>query len=789
MAEENNNSTINEEVNNNSAGSKSGGAFGRLRGSSKNDSSPLDNIKAKAGSAAMQAMGVPKPLANIAANKLGNKKGNQSNVPESLKKRGNGMPSLGNSKRKESNNNGEKSTDSATSSRSGGLVSNALGGSSKTSQGAEGQEKSTVQKSGEEVAAKGSSAALQATGVPKPVADLIAKKFTSGPGLKIAIIGGIAVFFMWLIIIVIAIYILFMPLLKGMELIGDIREGTSGFFSSFNHWISGDGWCADDEECATKAEDKFYEKVVELADKYPLIDMPLVMSSVLYGANSENGIYGVGNTEYCVELYKNEQNPDIKAQKIAECESETATGTPGTEGYKEAKDNLSKVANKLSQGKDKYEEYMLEKFIPNNYSDIMKSSNLSAKQILDEIYTLSKMFDDFRNKTVAFSSGGICTYSVGGVDVSQIKVRLLNCSWNPSNKPSPIADEELVDFEKYILGVVYGEHAGAPAEALKTQAIAARSFSLVRPEKMGGSYDLKLEKENGQWILQLRNCTADHVYCDPDKGCWSDDSTAGDTVHSGYVAGKAWSKPPLAEDSEIRSAVSSVKGMVLVDGAGNIVSTAYTNTEQQKWSSWANEGKDYNEILKLEYKNGNSVISNCTAALDGDWATWRQFDSKWASVPLGGNTLGKVGCLVTSFAIQIARSGTAITLPAGVSEFNPGTFVQYSGIQFSPGGGYLGGDQWTKEMAPGFVRVGALSVSGNKQEKIAKIAEYVNQGYYIVPQVKYNGGTHFVAVVGTSSDDIIMADPASSSTELFAKYPSGASASVTLTGSIFKRTD
>lgn len=799
MAEENNNSTINEEVNNNSAGSKSGGAFGGLGKKSNSSPSPLDNIKAKAGSAAMQAMGVPKPLANIAANKLGGKKGGLGNVPESLKKRGNGMPSLENNRGNKSNNNNEKGNNSAPASTTGGLLSNVLGGSPKASQGVEGQEKSTVQKAGEEVAAKGGSAALQATGVPKPIADMIAKKFASGPGLKIAIIGGITVFFMWLIIIVIAIYILFMPLLKGMELIGEIGEGTSGFFSSFNSWISGDGWCANAEECATKAEEKFYKKVEKLADDYPYVDMPLVMASVLYGVNSENGIYGVGNTEYCVELYENEQNPDTKAQKIADCEAETAEGTPGTEGYKEAKDNLSKIAHKLSKGKEEYDKYMLNIFIPNNYADIMKSSNLSAKQILDEIYDLSKMFDDFRNKTISFSAGGICTYSVGGVDVSQIKVRLLNCAWNSSDDYSPIVGEELVDFEKYILGVVYGEHEGAPDEALKTQAIAARSFSLVRPEKMGGSYDLELKKENGQWILQLRNCTADHVYCDPDKGCWSDSRTAGDTVHSGYVKGKAWSKPPLAEDSSLRKAVAAVKGMVLVDGSGKIVYTPYTNAEQQKWSGWAKNGNDYNEILRKEYGSGKSVVSNCTAALDGDWAKWRQYDDRWGNIRMGRSEsiIRRVGCLVTSISIQIARSGTKINLPSGVREFNPGVFVKYNPAMFSGNSAsYTGGDPWTKSMAPGFKGVKkTYDICGTKREKVTKVAEYINQGYYLVTRVKFGYDAdgdermHWVAVVGTKGNEIIMADPASDSTELFAYYGHLGANSNCLTSYVYKRTD
>lgn len=770
-----NSNVANQNVNakNDGAGSKSGGVFSALD-NNKSGNSPLDNIKTKASGAAMRAMGVPKPLANMAANRLTNSKRKQNNVPEALKKRNSGMP---NSKGLPSDKGQGKDGDSQDSkTNSANDLSNTLSNNNeKTNQKANGDEKGTVQNTAEKAVAKGGSAAMQAAGVPKPIADMIAKK-ASGPALKIAIISAIGGFLLWLIIIVAIISITLMPILKGLALIKEVKEGISNFFNSSWNFVIGNGYCPSLEECALQAEEKFYDKVPKVKEKYPNVDMSLVLSSVLYGAGS-GGRFNVGNYDECAN-----EDP----QKQQDCENDA-----NIEGYQGAKDNLSKVAKKLSDGKETYDEYMIKTFIPKNYSEYL-NGNTDAQKILDEIYLLSSMFNDYKNVISNNSTGGVCSYSVNGVDVSEIKVRLLNCSWDSSDSPAPIAGEELIDFEKYILGVSYGENDGAPEEGIKAQAIAARSVSLVRPKNMGGNFNLKLEQENGQWILQLRNCTADHVYCDPDKGCWSDSSSAGDTVHSGYVEGKAWSKPVLAEDSYIRKAVASVKGMVLIDDTGKIVYSGYTSVEQNKWNDKANGGQDYTSILLEEYSSAKTIKANCSASMSGDWATWRQKDPRWESVPLGNNTLGNVGCLVTSFAIQIARSGTAITLPSGVSEFNPGTFVKYSGIQFSEGGAYLGGDQWTKEMAPGFVRVGSLSVSGTKQEKINKIAEYINQGYFLVAQVKYptsSNNTHFVAVVGTNGNDIIMADPASDATELFAKYPSGASSSVTLIGSIFKRTD
>ena len=92
-------------------------------------------------------------------------------------------------------------------------------------------------------------------------------------------------------------------------------------------------------------------------------------------------------------------------------------------------------------------------------------------------------------------------------------------------------------------------------------------------------------------------------------------------------------------------------------------------------------------------------------------------------------------------------------------------------------------------MAPGFVRHANVTIPGTKKQKVQKMAEYINQGYYPIIQVKYAKGTHFVAIVGTSDNDLIMADPATSSTYVFATYPDGAKFYYDLDVILFKRTD
>ena len=203
------------------------------------------------------------------------------------------------------------------------------------------------------------------------------------------------------------------------------------------------------------------------------------------------------------------------------------------------------------------------------------------------------------------NNGGGYSYNINGVNVSNVKVRLLRCEGN-----TPIPNEELVDFETYILGVVYAENEDGSYESYKAQAVAARSWALTRPKIMGGAYGITLKEEEGQWILSLRNCTYDQVYCNPSEGCWSI-SNGGQTgigysveectVYSGSSPQYGSHKRTLANDSDIRKAVAETQGQVLVDKNNEIIYTDYAQSEQNEWNELARQGYDYFEILTNSY--------------------------------------------------------------------------------------------------------------------------------------------------------------------------------------------
>lgn len=238
-------------------------------------------------------------------------------------------------------------------------------------------------------------------------------------------------------------------------------------------------------------------------------------------------------------------------------------------------------------------------------------------------------YDSSSDDSGSGQSGLVCSYNVNGNEYSDIKVRLLQCG--DGSRGKPIAGEELVDFEKYILGVVYAEN-NVNEHASKAQAIAARSYALTRGKAMGGAFNLGIVEEKGQKILQIRNCTEDQVYCDPDVGCWSNNRYNNTTVHSGAVSGKVFSKAPLAADDPLRQWVKDTAGMTVKDSSGNTLYTTYrdihtggcncgTCMSQVEAANLGKSGYDFNQILMHEYGKldlGLTTGKNCEYVNNGD---------------------------------------------------------------------------------------------------------------------------------------------------------------------------
>lgn len=604
----------------------------------------------------------------------------------------------------------------------------------------------------EQVASKTLSTVAQAHGVPKPIADVAASKIAD-PLLdamkkkkKIVILSVLA-----------ALFIIIVPIII-IASDEDFQESSSESRTKYLYGSGSDedlyeylqelGLCNNTESCATIDAAFFYKKLKSVMDSNSYLTQKqadvFIIKMIFYGRDDETAYKQLDEIEYIANII-------------------------GKNGYFD-----------ISKSNNYKEEFIKEDGYFNTYrqDDLLK--NFDTREYKEKLYKkivqnsknlISKLVENKEKKNTSL----VCSYDVNGKNVSNIKVRLLQC--RDDNVGESIAGEELIDFEKYILGVVYAENGGAPTEGLKTQAIAARTYALLRGENMKGVYNLGLEQVNGQWILSIRNCTEDQVYCDPDKGCWSNNASADGTVHSGYDTSKAYARPPLLQDSPIRTAVAETSGKVLVDSNGKMVNTGYIYTDQIAWNEMANIGKDHFEILKATYPTATKINTTCSSAsTTGEYTSWKQCDQSWSGIKLGksSKTICDVGCYITSISIQMAASGTEIN----AQEFNPGVLVQYLSTSNAFGSdGSLIRFGWNN-LAPSFKFYTSVSLGGTIKQKAATIKSYQDQGYYVIIRAKTH--QHWVALDRVVGDEVYMFDPASNATSLWDTYPAYDVTSITV---------
>lgn len=457
---------------------------------------------------------------------------------------------------------------------------------------------------------------------------------------------------------------------------------------------------------------------------------------------------------------------------------------------------ITEIANAMFSGNSFNEDTFRNNLINSIFPSYLPGRDEDEYETMaDEVFQYYEDYLDLIDAdTSSCASIGSCVYSIKGfyfssgrgnvtqeMTITDLKVRLMECSgsfgsgdWN-----TPLAGEELVPFEQYVLGVAYQEIGpSAPDEAIKAQMVAARSFSLARPISMGNANGKKLEEENGQWILQLSSCVADQVYCNPDLGCSAmNDGEQYGTIRSGTnYAVKL--KDPLPQDHKMRTLANATMGEVLVNEQGNIISTNYASVIQNRFIDLANQGLNYKQILlqvygasnidKMDCNNGSGSGCSSTGST-GPYSGWKQSDPAWKDITIGSTskTIGDVGCLVTSVSMLIAKSGVATTVDG---EFNPGTFVQ----KLNQTGGFTGALLlWNavSNAAPNFVFQNKVSIGGQtQQQKLETIQNLLNQGYYVVAQVKGYDGEHWVAIDGIDGNRVLMMDPGSQSTDMWSQY-------------------
>lgn len=625
--------------------------------------------------------------------------------------------------------------------------------SNNNGQNVEEKDQNVIDKAATQAIEKGGSAAMQAAGIPKPVADVVSKKI-AGPVLEkskkiLKIKIAISLLPIFLIIII------FIGL--GGETAADEEAKEIAKSGEINNYLYGSG-----------SETNLYQKLIEMG---------------LCKTNEE-----CANTQaakFYIELKKKISNYDDTTKKIAANfiiemtrYNRYDTSTGGRKGRYDTIDEIEYLGNIiLADGSltttsiKSYKSKIIEDggYFETYRPELLKKDKDNSKlksEIFDKVVESTIDIVNSITSSITLNNGGACTYQVSGTEYSNIKIQLTECG--SLNKP--IDGGELIDLEKYILGVVYQENGNAPDEGLKAQAIAARSYTLLRR---------KIEIIDGQAVIKMRNCTFDQVYCDPDKGCSSNvlggQTTSGGnnslaTVYSGVDASKKWTKQPLDVNANLRKVVNEVAGMVAVNENGDVLYTDYASSAQESWNKMASQGYDYVSILKQHYKNKNnydlSITSKCTNLYaSGDFTSWKQCDDTWGSVKLGNSdsTICRAGCLATSVAIQLAKSGVTTNL----SDLNPGTFVQ----ALSQSNGFSGAEfTWNiSSVTSNFVLVEKnYTLTGTKSEKANQLKNLLDSGYYVVIRAKEN--QHWVALDRVEGETVYIHDPGSQATTLWDKY-------------------
>lgn len=198
-----------------------------------------------------------------------------------------------------------------------------------------------------------------------------------------------------------------------------------------------------------------------------------------------------------------------------------------------------------------------------------------------------------------------------------------------------------------------------------------------------------------------------------------------------------------------------------------------SKTSEQMKSEYHFTPAQINQFTELSSDDYSMLWNGVIYGLDsGEYINWRQKNAPWSSIRIGStsSTIGDIGCLVTSVAILIQKSGvnTATLIP-----FNPGTFVE--ALNRNNGFDGNGNLQYAgiSRVVPDFKYVGNVNLRGKtRTEKLEQITQYFNAGYYLTVEVKgaTPGNQHWVAIIGIDGNNIVMVDPATNHTDMWSAY-------------------
>ena len=142
-------------------------------------------------------------------------------------------------------------------------------------------------------------------------------------------------------------------------------------------------------------------------------------------------------------------------------------------------------------------------------------------------------------------------------------------------------------------------------------------------------------------------------------------------------------------------------------------------------------------------------------------------------------TIHKIGCLMTSYAMVIAKSAPTII----IQNFNPGTYTEALKANNALGKyGDMPDGSTAIRIATGLTNVDIqgeeLMPNDSYDYKLSEISKYLANGYDVIIRVKSEasaaiqggGNSHYVVVTGISDGEIYIADPGYDTQQFSKKY-------------------
>ena len=184
------------------------------------------------------------------------------------------------------------------------------------------------------------------------------------------------------------------------------------------------------------------------------------------------------------------------------------------------------------------------------------------------------------------------------------------------------------------------------------------------------------------------------------------------------------SSPPEFNNNPVNGQGKTILYVKVTSKSLEEVMNNYSFSDDQK--------EQVKELTRSEYDDMWSHL--LYGSETGDYIYWRQINASWTNIQIGnsGKTISDIGCLVTSVAILIQKSGVNNT----IIPFNPGIFVE--NLNNNNGFDNNGNLQYAAitKIIRNFQYKGRVTLAGkSKSEKLKLIKTYQEQGYYRAMEV------------------------------------------------------